>query len=103
MRKAVMETDTKTKVPKERHNLVMSPRVWHVLSELKKIRSESISTLLENMVLQYIESENFDSVYFKVMSSPYCDKAESDKISKALDSLTPEDMEIAEEHSLVKF
>jgi len=99
MKKSFVATDTITK--KERHNLVMSPQVWHILSELRKIKSESISTILEDMVLNYLKNNNFDTVYFKIMSSPYCDSNESLKISKALDSLTSDDLEIVEEHSLI--
>lgn len=99
MRKSFVATDTITK--KERHNLVMSPKVWHILSELRKIKSESISTILEDMVFSYLKTNNFDTVYFKIMSSPYCDSNESSKIAEALDSLTSDDLEIVEEHSLI--
>lgn len=43
-----------------------------------------------------------DDIINKINNSPYCSKDESEKITKILDSLTPEDLEIVEEHKLIE-
>lgn len=80
---------------KTRHNITMSKEVWTILNELKKSLDKSISEILEEAVLEYLERHKYNSLYFKLMANAeLCDDEENEELTKILDSLTKEDMEV---------
>lgn len=73
----------------------MSNETWLILKELKKISDRSISEIIEEAVKEYLERHKINSLYFKLMASaPPCDDKENEELTKILDSLTEEDMEV---------
>ncbi len=80
---------------KARHNMTMSKEVWNVLNELKKTLDKSISEILEEAVLEYFENHKYNLLYFKLMANTEpCDDEENEELTKILDSLTKEDIEV---------
>ena len=80
---------------KTRHNIMIDDELWKTLSELKKTLDKSISQILEEAVIEYLERHKYNSLYFKLMASvPPCDDEENEELTKILDSLTEEDMEV---------
>lgn len=86
---------------KKRHNLTLSPEIWTILSELKKINGKSICEIIEDAVKKMVKHEKINPVYFKIMSStPYCDNKENIELTKVLDEMTEHDLEVVEEYEL---
>ncbi|ACR79955.1 hypothetical protein [Kosmotoga olearia] len=86
---------------KERHNIMMRPSTWKVLNELKRILGKSASEIIERSLWKFIESEGYNSLYFKIMSTVEpCDDEENAELTKILDAMTKEDLEIADGHEL---
>ena len=86
---------------KERHNITLSPDTWKVLKALKRVQGRSISEILENAVWKLAQTEKYNPIYFKMMASvsPLDDK-ENQELTEALDSLTDEDLEVAEKYEI---
>ncbi len=86
---------------RERHNITLSPSVWNILKILKRTQGRSISEILESSVKHFIKKEGYNSTYFKIMSSAgeVSDK-ENKELTSLLDSLTEEDLEIAEYYKI---
>lgn len=79
---------------KTRHNVTISPEIWHILQELKRIRGQSASELLEDAVMKMIRAENLNPAFFRLMgSADFCDAAENAELTALLDSLTSDDLE----------
>ena len=73
----------------------MSNEIWSILKELKRISDKSISEIIEEAVKEYIERHKIDSLYLRLMASvPPCDEKENEELTKLLDSLTEEDLEV---------
>lgn len=88
---------------KQRHNISISKDTWDKLLVLMRIKPKNnISELVEDMVLDYMKSENIDETYLKIMASPYCDKEESNKISNALKNIEPEENIVKSDYDIVK-
>jgi hypothetical protein len=86
---------------KGRHNLTISPDIWSILSELKKIRNQSIGEIIEDAVKKLIKDEKLNTTYFKIMrSAQFCDPKENEEITRILDNLTEDDLEISSEYEL---
>ena len=86
---------------KERHSITMSPLAWTILNKLKAIQKKSISSILEESLMNMIKEEGYNATYFKIMASASaCNDEESKELTKILDSLREEDLEIAEEYEL---
>jgi len=86
---------------KERHNLTLSKETWELLRKVKEIEGKSISSILEESFLMYLKKKNYNPVYFKIMlTTPPCDSKEEEELTKILDNLSDEDLEIAEEYEL---
>jgi hypothetical protein len=80
----------------KRHNLILSNETWAILTELKKLQSKSISSIIEDTVQTYLEVNKYNKLYFKLLNiSPFCDKSENEEISKSLDSLTEDDLKVS--------
>lgn len=79
----------------------MSNEIWSILKELKRISDKSISEIIEEAVKEYIERHEIDSLYFKLMASvPPCDDEENEELTKLLDSLTEEDLEVVRDEEI---
>ena len=79
----------------------MSNEIWSILEELKRISGKSISEIIEEAVKEYIERHEIDSLYFKLMASvPPCDDEENEELTKLLDSLTEEDLEVVRDEEI---
>lgn len=61
-----------------------------------------IQTMIMRENKMVFKDTTSDDIINKINNSPYCSKDESEKITKILDSLTPEDLEIVEEHKLIE-
>ena len=86
---------------REKHNITLSPKTWNTLKVLKRIRGQSISKLIEEGVEQLIRTKKYNPVYFKIMSSTeYCSESENKELTKLLNSITEDDLTIAEEYDL---
>jgi len=86
---------------KGRHNLTISPDIWYILSELKRIRGKSIGEIIEHAVKKMLKDEKISTSYFKIMqSTSFCDAKENEELTNMLDSLTSADMEVCEEYEL---
>jgi len=86
---------------KTRHNITMNESVWKILHELKKIQDRSISAILEDAVIEYLKKHGYNSLYFKLISTvPECDDKENEELTKILDSLTGEDLEVVKVEKL---
>jgi len=86
---------------KERHSITMSPLAWAILNKLKAIQKKSISSILEESLMRMIREEGYNTTYFKIMASASeCNDEENKELTKMLDSLKEEDLEIAEEYEL---
>ncbi len=80
---------------KARHNIMMDDEIWKILSELKRIMGKSVSKILEEAVNEYLKRHRFNSLYFKLMATvPPCDEEENEELTKILDTLTEEDLEV---------
>jgi len=80
---------------KARHNIMMDDEIWKILSELKRIMGKSVSKILEEAVNEYLKRYRFNSLYFKLMATvPPCDEEENEELTKILDTLTEEDLEV---------
>ena len=86
---------------RERHNITMSASAWEILKKLKVIQEKSISEIIEESLIRMLKEEGYNPTYFRIMSSvSECDDKENEEITKALDLLKEEDLEVAEEHEL---
>ena len=86
---------------KERHNITLSQDTWKVLKALKRVQGRSISEILETAVWKLAQTEKYNPIYFKIMSSvsPLDDK-ENQELTEILDGLTNEDLEVAEKYEI---
>lgn len=86
---------------KERHNITMSASAWEILKKLKVIQKKSISEIIEESLMRELKEKGYNPTYFKIMSSVLeCDDKENAEITKALDSLKEDDLEVADEYEL---
>jgi len=86
---------------KERHNITMSAFAWEILKKLKVIQRKSISEIIEESLMRELKEKGYNPTYFKIMSSVLeCDDKENAEITKALDSLKEDDLEVADEYEL---
>lgn len=86
---------------KERHNITMTPKVWKTLKVLRRLQGQSISELLEDAVMELVKVKGYNQLYVKIMATaPHCDTEENEELTQILDSLTGDDLEIAEEYEL---
>jgi hypothetical protein len=86
---------------KTRHNITLSPKVWRILKELKRVQGLSISEILEAAILKTVKDENYNPAYFKIMANAQpCDEKENEELTKILDGLSEEDLKIAREYEL---
>ena len=84
-----------------RHNIMMDEEVWQLLKEARMATDKSISQILEEAVKEYIERHKKDSLKLMLLSSiPYVDEEEEKELTELLDSLTQEDLEVAEVEKL---
>lgn len=89
------------KAVKKRHNITISPEVWEILTELKRLQGKSISEIVESVVKKTIQHEGYNPTYFKIMSSvPYCNDEENEELTKILDSLTEDDLKVVEKYEI---
>lgn len=80
---------------------MFSDDIWRLLQQLKKIQGKSISELIETAILKMMKDNNYNEIYFKIMSeSTYCSDKENEELSLLLDSLSARDLEIAEEYEI---
>ncbi|MFC2083951.1 hypothetical protein ACFLS9_02740 [Bacteroidota bacterium] len=86
---------------KQRHSITLSPSVWNILKLLKKTQGKSISEILEISVRELVKKEGYNKTYFKIMATakPVNDK-ENKELTKLLDSLNEDDLEIVEKYKL---
>ncbi|MFB6226664.1 MAG: ribbon-helix-helix protein, CopG family, partial [Candidatus Paceibacteria bacterium] len=85
----------------ERHSITISPEVWEILENLKQTKNKSISELIENAVKKQIKDEGYNATYFKMMAdTEYVSDEENEELTKALDKLDDEDLEIADEYEV---
>lgn len=86
---------------RERHNIMINPKLWEILKRLEVIKGKSISKIIEESVIKMLKEEGYNTTYFKIMSSVLeCDDKENEEITKVLDSLKEEDLEVAESYEL---
>lgn len=85
---------------KTRHNITISKEKWAILSLLKKTLDKSYSEIIEEALSEYIEKLNINKVYLQLMSVPFCDKEENEALTRELDSLTKEDLEVVKVEKL---
>ena len=86
---------------KSRHNITMTPEVWSVLQELRRIKGQSISGLIETAIWAYIKAQGYSTAFFKIMSSaPLADEQENAELTAALDAITAGDLTVVEEYDL---
>lgn len=80
-----------------RHNIMMDKETWDLLNEIKMITDKSISQIVEEAVKEYIDRHKNDSLKLMLLTTvPYVDDEENEELTKLLDELTPEDLEVAE-------
>lgn len=86
---------------KERHNIMINPFIWEILKKIEIIKRKSISKIIEESVIKMLKEEGYNTTYFKIMSSILeCNDKENTEIIKVLNSLTEEDLKVAEEYEL---
>ena len=86
---------------KERHNITLSPKIWKALQTLKRLQGQSVSDILEEAVKELVKSKNYNSTYFKIMSSVGpCDDKENEELSQLLDELKDNDLKVVETYQL---
>lgn len=85
---------------KTRHNITISEEKWAMLSLLKKALDKSYSELIEEAISEYLENRKINKVYLQLMSVPFCDKEENEALTRELDSLTEEDLEVVKVEEL---
>jgi len=86
---------------KQRHNIMMRPSAWRILNELKRIQGESASEIIERSLWRFIESEGYNSLYFKIMSTVEpCDAEENAELTRILDTMSEKDLEIVDGYEL---
>jgi hypothetical protein len=86
---------------KTRHNVMFSNDIWQILQQLKKVQGKSISELIETAILKMMKDDNYNEMYFKIMSTTsYCSDQENEELTSLLESLSAKDLEIAEEYEI---
>jgi len=86
---------------KERHNIMMKPSSWKVLKELGRVQGKSASEIIETALWNLIKTEGYNSMYFKIMAtSEPCDPEENEELTRILDQMTEEDLEIVDSYEL---
>ena len=89
-------TDTK-----ERHNLTLSSRLWTIVKEINRLTGKSISKIIEEATWKFVEKEGYNRAYFKLMTETLpCSDKENEELTKILNSLGEEDLEVVEEKEI---
>lgn len=78
---------------KIRKNITITPSLWKTLRQVGKIQGKSASSLIEESIKLYFQTEHINKAYLKMMGAPEVDDIEQEEISKALDSLDETDLE----------
>ncbi|HAA84742.1 MAG TPA: hypothetical protein DCE14_00075 [Kosmotogaceae bacterium] len=92
---------SRTSETKERHNIMLTPSSWKLINELGRIQRKSASEILEEALWKMIESEGYNSTYFKLMATAeQCDPQENEELTRVLDEMTEEDMRITRKYDL---
>lgn len=86
---------------RKRHNIMLAQPTWIILKELKRIHEKSVSKILEEALWNYIETKGYNSLYFKLMADVKpCDDKENDELTKILDDMTEEDLEVVRSYEI---
>jgi hypothetical protein len=86
---------------KVRHNITLSQDIWKVLLLLKNVNGKSVSETIELCVKKFLANQGYQSTYLKIMSSvSACDDDENEELTKILDTLTEDDLEVSDEYRL---
>lgn len=85
---------------KEKHTISISSDTWRLLEYLKYATRRSISSIIDESVRHYVQSNAEWRIYAKLTSVPAVDDKEQKEIEKLLNSLADDDLKVVKVEEL---
>ena len=74
-----------------KHSVVIDEKLWSSLSSLSQKEGKSVQELVHQAIEDFLESYELKK---RIQEIPYVDDDENEELTRSIDLLTPEDLEI---------